>query len=244
MIYVGTSGWQYDSWKKRFYPPELPKVRWLPFFAERFGTVEVNNTFYRLPKPEAFDKWRREVPDGFVVTVKASRFITHIKRLKEAGPALEMFLERARRLGERLGPVLFQLPPSFAANLPRLQEFMALVPRDIRAAWEFRHPTWDSEEVRRMLHDAQAALVLADRPGWKVPLHVTGGWSYVRFHQGRRTHPGYTRHKLRTWAQRIASLPARDVYVYFNNDPLGAAVRDARSLIQMLRELGAEVPGP
>lgn len=247
MIHVGTSGWQYASWKGRFYPKELTQAEWLRFYAARFETVEVNNTFYRLPPRETFVRWREGTPKGFVVTVKASRFITHIKRLKEPEEPVRTFFERADGLGEKLGPVLFQLPPHFRADLDRLSRFLDVLPRDRLCAFEFRDPTWDVPEVRRSLDDHGAALVLADRPGWRVEEVITGGWTYLRFHQGQRLGPGYSRRKLRRWAERIARLPARDAYVYFNNDPEGAAVADARTMIALLRELGASVaslPGP
>ena len=241
MIHIGTSGWQYDSWRGRFYPKDLPQSGWLPFYAARFETVEVNNTFYRLPKRETFVRWREATPPGFVVTVKASRFITHIKRLKEPADSVRMFYERAAGLGDKLGPVLFQLPPRFKADLERLSGFLAVLPKDIPSAFEFRDPSWETDAVRGLLDDHGAALVLADRPGRRVPNNVTGGWSYIRFHQGQRLSPHYRRGKLRRWADRIADLPARDVYIYFNNDPQGAAIRDAETMRELLAGRGCEV---
>jgi uncharacterized protein YecE (DUF72 family) len=241
VIYVGTSGWQYASWKRRFYPEGLPQSSWLRFYASHFRTVEVNNTFYRLPARDTFTRWREGTPPGFVMTVKASRFITHIKRLKDPEEPVRTFFERAHGLGDKLGPVLFQLPPRFHADVERLARFLGALPQTTRCAFEFRDPTWDTPEVRRLLDDHGAALVLADRPGRRVEDVVTGGWSYLRFHQGQRIRPGYSRRKLRRWAQRIVALPARDVYVYFNNDPEGAAVADARIMTSLLIELGGTV---
>ncbi|MCA1832801.1 MAG: DUF72 domain-containing protein, partial [Actinobacteria bacterium] len=144
MIIVGTSGWQYDSWKGRFYPKDLPKSAWLNFFSREFASVEVNNSFYRLPPREVFEKWRRESSPGFVMVVKASRFITHIKRLKDPAEPVKMFWERAEGLGDKLGPVLFQLPPKFAADVDRLQAFLDVLPEQMQAAFEFRDRTWDT----------------------------------------------------------------------------------------------------
>lgn len=241
MIHIGTSGWQYDSWRGRFYPKDLPQSDWLPFFASRFETVEVNNTFYRLPERETFVRWREQTPPGFVVTVKASRFITHIKRLKEPQEPIRTLYERAEGLGERLGPVLYQLPPRFRADPERLEAFLDALPRHAPAAFEFRDPTWNTEEVWRLLDEHGAAFVLADRPGARVPDIVTGGWSYIRFHQGQRHSPHYRRGKLRRWAERITRLPAHDVFIYFNNDPDGAAVRDAETIHSLLSDIGAQI---
>jgi uncharacterized protein YecE (DUF72 family) len=238
-VLIGTSGWQYDSWRGRFYPPDVPKRAWLPFFAEHFPTVEVNNSFYMLPKPSSFERWRDETPDGFVITVKANRYITHIRRLRECRDAVQTFWERARLLGPKLGPVLFQLPPRFAADPELLRGFLGVLPDGIRPALEFRDRSWERDDVYELLDGAGAAFVLADRPGARVPGVVTGGWSYVRFHQGRPGIADYPREKLRRWARRIAGMPARETFVYFNNDPGGAAVRDAMTLTAMLREATA-----
>lgn len=244
-IHVGTSGWQYDDWRGRFYPKDLPKRRWLEFFSARFATVEVNNSFYRLPSEESFARWKDESAPGFVMAVKASRYITHIRRLREAGDPVELFVARARNLGSKLGPVLYQLPPNFRADPDRLRQFAGLLPTGVRAAFEFRDRSWETAEVRKVLDRTAAALVLADRPGARVPDVVTGGWSYIRFHQGGHGPAGadYARDKLRRWADRIAALPADDVYVYFNNDPTAAAVRDAATLIELLRDRGQDVAG-
>jgi len=243
-FWIGTSGWQYDSWKGRFYPRNLPKDRWLAFYAECFATVEVNNSFYRLPSDAAFERWRDGTPPGFLIAPKVSRYLTHIRRLRDAEESMELFWSRAKRLGSKLGPLLFQLPPTFVADEELLAAFLELLPKGARSAFEFRHPSWETETTRSLLDAAGAALVLADRPGARVPPRVTGGWSYVRFHQGTRQGAGYPRAKLRRWADRFAELPARDVYVYFNNDPGGAAVRDARTLFELLEARGASLARP
>jgi uncharacterized protein YecE (DUF72 family) len=246
VIWIGTSGWQYRDWREAFYPAKLPQRRWLEFYATRFPTVEVNNTFYALPKESTFERWRDGTPAGFVVTVKASRYITHIRRLRDAADSVELFWSRARLLGDKLGPVLFQLPPRFRADVELLRAFVALLPNEIRAAFEFRDASWESPEVYRTLDDAGAAWVIPDRPGWRVPDVVTGGWSYVRFHQGGHGPLGseYSRDKLRRWAERVAALPADDVWVYFNNDPGGAAVRDAAAFTEMVESKGRTVARP
>ncbi|MCA1830990.1 MAG: DUF72 domain-containing protein, partial [Actinobacteria bacterium] len=213
MIHIGTSGWQYDSWKGRFYPKDLPKSEWLRFFSTRFETVEVNNTFYRMPKEDSFVRWRRESASDFCITIKASRYITHLKRLKECGPSVELLWSRCRQLGGKLGPVLFQLPPRFPADPPRLEAFCELLPTEMRAAFEFRDLSWERDDVYAILERFGAAFVYADRPGARVPRVVTSGWAYIRFHQGMRARPDYTRTKLARWADRIVSLDARETWI-------------------------------
>jgi uncharacterized protein YecE (DUF72 family) len=238
-VLIGTSGWQYEDWRGVLYAEGVPKRRWLSAYAERFPTVEVNNTFYRLPQASTFARWAEETPPGFVWAVKASRFITHIRRLRDCAEPVELLRSRAAELGSRLGPVLFQCPPSLAGDPTLLGEFLGVLPASLRAAFEFRHPSWFREDVYELLDAARAALVLADRPFASPPDVVTGGWTYLRFHQGRPNAPGYPREKLRRWARRIASFEAREVFVYFNNDTGGAAVRDALTL----RGLLASTPG-
>lgn len=243
MITIGTSGWQYDDWKGRLYRG-VPKREWLSFFSERFPAVEVNNTFYMLPKEETFVKWREQSADDFVFVVKAGRFITHIRRLRDGREPVRLMWGRVRRLGKKLGPVLFQLPPNLKADPELLATFVKGLPDSMRPAFEFRHASWETDEIHEVLDRAGCALVLADRPGWRARDVVTGGWSYVRFHQGTRAGPGYTRTKLRRWADRLAALEAKETWVFFNNDQRGAAVRDARTLTELLEKRGADVSGP
>lgn len=243
-IIVGTSGWQYADWKGRFYPRDLPQRAWLEHFSQRFPAVEVNNTFYMLPKEETFRGWHRRSAEGFVFAVKASRYITHVRRLRDCREPLGLLWSRCRLLGDKLGPVLFQLPPNLQAEPERLRRFLELLPKSIRAAFEFRHSSWETDEVHDALDRAGCALVLADRPGARVREVVTGGWSYVRFHQGRATGPAYAQDKLRRWATRLAAAPSRETWVFFNNDQRGAAVADAVSLSGLLRARGVPVRGP
>ena len=238
-VWVGTSGWQYASWKRRFYPKDVPQRRWLEYFSARFPTVEINNSFYQLPKEESFVRWREESADGFVITVKASRYITHIRRLRDCRDPVRLFWSRARRLGRKLGPVLFQLPPRFGVDLDRLESFLKVLPRTMRAAFEFRDPSWHRDDVLGLLDRAGAAWVMADRPGARVPRVATGGWAYLRLHQGRADQPGYTRRKLWIWASRLSELPVREAYAFFNNDELAAAPHDAATLADLLSRVGS-----
>lgn len=241
VVRVGTSGWHYADWRGRFYPAGMRTDEWLAHYAARFPTVELNNSFYRLPTARAFDRWGGSVPEGFEFAVKASRYITHVKRLDEPGPAVTMLWDRARHLGPHLGPLLFQLPPTFPADPVRLAALLNALPRGARAALEFRHSSWMRDEVFELLDEHGAALVWADGPGARIRWPVVGGWAYLRFHRGRREAPGYAREKLRRWADRIARLPASDVYAYFNNDERAAAVDDARALAVLLAERAVTV---
>jgi len=243
VIHVGTSGWQYASWREPFYE-KRPQRLWFERYASEFSTVEVNNSFYMLPKETTFERWREAAPDGFVFVVKASRYITHLRRLRNAGDSVDLFWSRARLLREKLGPILFQLPPNLPADVPLLREFLGLLPRGMRPAFEFRHESWSRDDVVEALDEHRAAWVLADRPGRHVEQTVTGGWSYVRFHQGRPLHPGYSRTKLRAWADRMATAGIDEQWAFFNNDPLAAAPSDALSLRTMLEERGCPVALP
>lgn len=235
-VFVGTSGWQYKHWRGRFYPPGLPASKWLEHYAAEFRTVEVNASFYRLPRAETVAAWAARVPDGFVLTLKASRYLTHIRRLREHGEPLARMIGIFEAAGRKLGPVLFQLPPTLEVDVTQLEAFVAAVPARIRSAFEFRHPSWFTDEVVAVLDAAGAALVHADRPGTRVEaIPTVGGWSYLRFHQGRPGASGYTRRKLRAYADRVAETRG-DVFAYFNNDGGGAAVRDARTFIELLSE--------
>lgn len=243
-VWVGTSGWQYPTWKDTFYPPGVPQRAWLAYYVTRFPIVEVNNSFYRLPDAATFERWRDASPPGFVFAVKANRVITHLQRMRAASEHVARFWARARALGDKLGPVLFQFPPSFAADVPRLADFLEVLPFGMRAAFEFRHRTWVRDDVFELLDRAGAAWVLADRGGAKVPSIATGGFAYVRFHHGLPDRPGYPREALARWAKRIASMRAPEVFAFFNNDQEVAAPGDALTLTQMLRDKGCDVVEP
>lgn len=229
---VGCSGYQYPHWRGRLYPKELPKRAWLEHYAARFDTVEINNTFYRLPSAETLEGWRERVPRGFLFALKFSRYGSHMKRLKDPEASLEPFFELAERLGPRLGPVLVQLPPQMKADAGRLDAFLAAAPRRRRIAVELRDPSWLREPVLRVLERRRAALVLHDlQPD--PPRAITADWTYLRFHgTGPRYSGGYSAQKLAAVARRVRAWRAEgiDVHAYFNNDARGRAVEDAEAL--------------
>jgi len=243
-LHLGTSGWQYRHWRETFYPKGVPQREWLEFFAARFDTVELNNSFYMLPKPESFAAWRERTPAGFCFAVKVSRFVSHIKKLVDVEASLALILERARLLGDKLGPLLLQLPPTLPADAARLDAALAAIPRDVEVAVEFRHETWFSDEVRRVLERRRAALVLPDAGGPVSPPWRTAGWGYLRFHSGRgRPSPCYRRAELEEWADRVAATwsPRDRVYAYFNNDPKACALRDAVRFAEAMERRGWSV---
>jgi uncharacterized protein YecE (DUF72 family) len=228
-VLVGTSGWHYKDWRGVLYPPDCPQRRWLEEYARGFGTVESNNAFYRLPSADQFADWRDRTPDGFVMALKASRYLTHIKRLRDPEEPVQRLLDRARGLGDRLGPVLLQLPPDLPADSGRLNACLDAFPAGTRVAVEPRHPSWWTAEVREVLERHGAALCWADRGSRPVTeLWRTSSWGYLRFHGGRAG-PRYGRQALTTWARRIEQTwpEGGEVYAYFNNDVGGAAVQDA-----------------
>jgi uncharacterized protein YecE (DUF72 family) len=231
VIRVGTSGWQYGDWRGRFYPSGLPASRWLEHYAEAFATVEVNNAFYRLPERSTFAGWRERTPPEFVVAVKMSRYLTHIRRLREPEEPVARFLDRAGALGSKLGPVLIQLPPSLRADPSSLDAVLARFPSGVRVAVEPRHDSWFVPAIREVLSARGAALCWADRGSRPItPLWRTAAFGYLRLHEGRASpRPRYGRRALRSWVARIASAyeADEDVFVYFNNDTGGAAVVDA-----------------
>ena len=231
-VIIGTSGWQYRHWRERFYPEGVAQKRWLEYYMERFQTVESNNAFYMLPKPETFKSWADRTPDDFIMAVKVTRYITHIKRLKDTAEPVERYLTNASQLGKKLGPVLLQLPPNLKADLDNLDLTLRHFGGRAQVSVEFRHDSWWTDECRQLLESHRANLCLADRGSRPITaLWKTTDWGYVRFHAGTAApEPCYGRAAMRTWAQRIADDygPDSDVYVYFNNDPEGCALRDAQ----------------
>jgi len=241
-VLVGTSGWQYRDWRGTFYPPDVPQNRWLEYYASQFATVENNGTFYRLPPRETFAGWRERVGDGFVMTVKASRYLTHVRRLRDPAEPVRRLLDAAAGLGDRLGPVLLQLPPDLRADPRLLADCLGQFPPQIRVAVEPRHESWWSGDVRDVLAARNAALCWADRRGAAVtPLWRTADWGYLRFHEGDGSGwPRYRESSLRSWADRIAAtwpqqVEGVDVYVYFNNDQGGAAPSDGAAFAAITR---------
>jgi uncharacterized protein YecE (DUF72 family) len=244
-IRIGTSGWQYRDWRGEFYDPSVPTSRWLDAYAATFVTVEANGTFYRLPERRTFDDWYARTPPRFEFAVKASRFLTHVRRLLEPKAAVDRLLERAAGLGEKLGPVLLQLPPTMRCDLGRLDETLGAFPATVRVVVELRHESWLRDETAELLRRHQAATCLADRRGVLEPRWRTAEWGYVRFHEGRaQPWPRYGQDALRRWAERIAEAYGADqtVYAYFNNDPHGCAPRNALEFAKACRRLGLQAP--
>ena len=248
-LLVGTSGWQYRDWRGAFYPEGVPQSRWLEHYAERFRTVEVNNAFYRLPEASTFEAWAGRTPKDFVVGVKASRYLTHVKRLRDPGEPVARFCDRARHLGPKLGPVLLQLPPNLSLDLDALADTLGRFPSAWQVAVELRHDSWFVDETFEVLSSFGAAFCLADSPKRRTPVRRTAAWGYVRFHEGRATpRPCYGKRALDTWARTLSELfePEEDIYAFFNNDPRGCAVRDARLFARAASRHGLEpsrVPG-
>ncbi len=234
---VGTSGWHYEHWRGVFYPRDLPKTKWLDFYSSRFSTVELNNTFYRLPTEAAFSNWKEQSPEGFIYAVKASRFLTHIKRLKEAEVPLRNFLDRARFLGDRLGPVLYQLPPQMARSDARLESFLSLLPADLRHVFEFRNESWLDEPVFDLLRRHNVGLCIFDMPDFRSPVLATADFAYVKFHGSASLYGSkYTDEELDEWAGKLRRLgqDLKAVYAYFNNDAEAYAVENAIQLRSVL----------
>jgi uncharacterized protein YecE (DUF72 family) len=230
-VLVGTSGWQYRDWRGIFYPPGVAQRRWLEYYTERFPTVENNGTFYRLPERGTFESWRDRTPDGFLMAVKASRYLSHVRMLRDPADPVRRLMDAAAGLGNRLGPVLLQLPPTLKADPAALDECLRAFPAGVRVAVEPRHQSWWCDETREVLKARGAALCWADRAETAVaPSWRTADWGYLRFHMGTADPwPRYSAAALRDWAGKVTATWNADetVYAYFNNDPGGAAVLDA-----------------
>ena len=237
-VHVGCSGWNYRDWRERVYPKGLPARRGLQHYATLFDTVEVNTTFYRLPSRDAVANWAAETPPNFLFAVKASRYLTHIKRLTDVGQGVERFYERIEPLIEagKLGPVLWQLPPTFRCDLDRLRVALEQLPAG-RHCFEFRHPSWFNDDVYELLRRHGAALVIGDMPKRTFQSHeITADWTFVRFHHGSRGRGGnYSATELDEWARRIAEWrKGVEVFAYFNNDWNAFAVQNALALKRAL----------
>lgn len=239
-IRVGTSGWHYKSWHGPFYPKDLKIKDFLSYYASRFNTVEINNSFYRLPTEQAVKAWRKSVPEGFLFAWKASRFITHMKKLQEIEESIDLVFGRMADLSATFGPVLFQLPPMLRANNEtrgRMARCLSLVPSGRRIAFEFRHPSWYEETTFRILSDHNAALCLSDHADAPTPWVVTADFVYVRGHGTNGRYAGsYSEETLQSWVHHITEWRqnGRDVYVYFDNDIKSAAPGDAQTLLRLL----------
>jgi uncharacterized protein YecE (DUF72 family) len=237
-VRIGTSGWNYDDWRGRLYPEGVAKRRWLRRYAERFDTVEVNSTFYRLASRDAVARWVEETPPGFVFAAKASRYLTHIKRLRDIEQGVDRYYERIEPLVEssKLGPVVWQFPATFRRADAVLAEALSVIPTG-RHCFEFRHESWFTKPVYELLRASGAALVIGDHPERPFQSHeLTADWTFVRFHHGRRGRRGnYSGREIETWARRIAQWRRRvEVFAYFNNDWEGFAVENALALKRRL----------
>jgi uncharacterized protein YecE (DUF72 family) len=239
-VRIGCSGWNYKDWRESFYPKGLPARRWLERYAEAFDTVEINNTFYRLPNRSAVENWVEQTPRGFVFTVKASRYLTHIKRLTTVQDGVKLLYERIEPLAgsPKMGPVLWQLPGNFQRDDERLRGALEELPKG-RHCFEFRHPSWFCDAVYRLLRRHRVALVIGDTPERAFQAHeFTTGWTFVRFHYGHRGRDGnYSQTELEEWAERLREWRERvEVYAYFNNDWREFAVKNALELKRMLAD--------
>jgi uncharacterized protein YecE (DUF72 family) len=238
MVRIGTSGWHYAHWRGPFYPLGLPASRMLEYYCRHFDTVELNNTFYRLPPPSAVKTWRSSVPAPFLFAAKGSRFLTHMKKLKGVRNGVRRFLSHVRRLEKKLGPIVFQLPPRWSVNVERLDSFLRGLPSGPRYALELRDPSWHTEEIYGVLRRHRAAFCIYDLAGFESPCIATTNLVYVRLHgPGPGPYQGsYSKAALRRWAARIKAWRGerRKVYVYFDNDQAGYAARNALALKRLV----------
>jgi len=240
-IFIGTSGYIYSHWEDGiFYPTGWPKSEKLEYYSKHFDTVELNNTFYRLPGEKTFESWYKRTPKNFIFALKAWRFITHIKKLKDCKGLFEIFLKRALILKEKLGPILFQTPPFLKANFQVLEDFCQIVkkssPKNLRFAFEFRNESWCNEEIYKILKEKNCAWVIVDSPSWPKEYQVTADFVYVRMHGSKILFGSkYTKKELKDLAEKIKKWKKQnlDVYVYFNNDAYGYAVEDAKELLKL-----------
>jgi uncharacterized protein YecE (DUF72 family) len=234
---IGTSGWHYEDWRGVFYPGDLPRKKWLEFYAQKFNTVEVNNSFYRLPSEAAFIEWRTTVPSHFIYAVKVSRFITHVKRLKNVEEPVANFLSRARLLEDKLGVLLYQLPPQMKRNYELLEVFLRSLKPGLRNVFEFRHESWFDDSIFELLHRFGAGFCVFDMPGVACPFVETSNFAYIRFHGSQGLYwSRYSEKELNRWARTIVDLgkDLKTIYIYFNNDAQGHAVINALQLRRLL----------
>lgn len=236
-IFIGTSGWTYYDWNGVFYPEDLPTNKQLEFYSKVFKTVEINYSFYHLPRPLTYENWYKAVPNDFVFAVKASRFITHIKRLKGVKEAWEKFFKNVIHLKEKLGPILFQFPPNFKVDLKRFEDFLSYLSPRYRYAFEFRHPSWASDHVYKLMKMSNVAWVIADSPRYPKVDVITAGHAYIRMHGSTVLFGSkYTDDELNGLAKNIKrwKKDVDAIYVYFNNDFHGYAVEDAKRLLELV----------
>lgn len=239
LVHIGTSGWHYDHWKGPFYPKGLPADDLLAYYADHFQTVEINNTFYKLPEVKTLTEWRLTVPSGFIFAVKASRYITHRKKLKDPEEPVANFMERIAVLEDKLGPILFQLPPHWNFNSQRLESFLETLPAQHKYAFEFRDPSWFDDEAYSILEEHDAAFCIYHLAGRLSPKKTTSNLVYVRLHGPVGTYEGrYGAEGLEGWAATLSEWAeqGKQVYCYFDNDEAGYATQDARQLLAMMKK--------
>ena len=235
---IGTSGWHYKHWLGNFYPARLPSTKMLSWYADHFDTVEINNTFYRLPAEDSLFNWRNTVPSNFLFTAKASRFITHMKRLLDPSVSTQKFFSRVALLGSTLGPILFQLPPGFRLTLARLEQFLDALPLNHMYVFEFRDSTWETAPVYNLLRRHNVAFCIHDWRGVPSPRVITADFTYIRFHGPTGNYSGgYCPEFLTNWADQIRQWQSLSkIFIYFNNDVGGHAITDAKNLRKLLQE--------
>lgn len=238
-LFIGTSGWVYAHWRGRFYPPDMPQSKWLTFYSQHFNTVEVNNSFYRLPSRGVFERWLEQTPEGFSFSVKGNRFITHMRKLNSVEEPLYRFFEAVGGLGDKAKVILWQLPPMLKADVERLHSFLKQLPRGFKYAFEFRHHSWWANKACvRVLEKYGCAFCIPSAPMIPKSMMVTADFSYIRMHGWNELYAGcYPIEELKWWAEHIRAMlrSGIDVFVYFNNDANAYAVRNASELIELLR---------
>jgi uncharacterized protein YecE (DUF72 family) len=229
-LHVGTSGYNFPEWKGSFYPPKLPSSKWLEYYAQQLATVEINYTFYRMPSVKTIAGWDAATPAGFTFVVKAPQRITHIARLKNIDDSLRFFLETVRKLNAKLGPILFQLPPNFRKDVARLSDLLTQFPADVRAACEFRHASWWSDDVYDLLRSTNTALCVADTEEGTTPLEATAGFGYVRLRD-----QGYTEESLREWVKKLQALGSAwsDAFIFFKHEESGTGPKLAAEFVKL-----------
>ncbi|MBI2842013.1 MAG: DUF72 domain-containing protein [Armatimonadetes bacterium] len=231
-LYCGTSGWNYNHWRDVFYPADLPQLEWLQFYARHFDTVEINYSFYRLPEKKIFQSWHDHAPPGFIFALKASRFLTQMKKLRDPEEPLQRLLERTEALAEKHGPILYHLPPNWRVDLDRLEHFLSILPGNLRHVFEFRDSSWQIDPVYDLLRRYRAAYCIMSAPDLPCHLITTTDFAYIRMHNGGyETEGRYTDEGLDWWGEQVRKfLKNGDVYIYFNNDYKGYAVQNAMKL--------------
>lgn len=236
-LYIGTSGWVYTHWKENFYPVKLSEKNYLNFYSSYFSTVEINSTFYRIPTEKTIKNWQLQVPNDFIFSLKANQYITHLKRLKEFPRTTTRFFETIALFGNNLGPILFQLPPSFKINLERFEEFIEQLPKKSLYVFEFRNPSWYIDKIYELLRKHNISLCITDLNGHLSPIEITSAFTYIRLHGPQKSYQGsYDKQALKKWKHRIEEFLSKNkkVFCYFDNDEKGYAIKDASTLKKMI----------